>query len=388
MTIHLCQELIEEIFERLPPKTLLRFRSLSKSWYSRISSPDFIHRHKSRSVEKDLIVHKTRYRDDEVEYIYTLHSEDQLPLCGGEFSYKDIMPVKIPGLYPEIVGSCNGIICMVDYSNDECRICLWNFSIRRKLIIPDHPSLIHPDIDPHDAVLGFGFDPITNDYKIVFISYCENKSFLYSMKTNSWREIPFFTAPFSIVEPNQACFVDGALHWVVKYHGKKDHFIMTFHLNSHVFGTITLPEPMWKTRQLTVINNSLAVISRYTDKYHSGVDNTCMWVMREYDNAASWSKVINLDMRNFEKAKVMKPITNGCLVFNTMGQWFKVYNHETRDLTRLMGFRTTCDDIETESYVESLELLDKGTSCGETISWTETTCRMFSYSYNQNNNGV
>nr|GEV06275.1 hypothetical protein [Tanacetum cinerariifolium] len=118
----------------------------------------------------------------------------------------------------------------------------------RKLIVPDHPCFIHPDVAPHDVesrpdvVLGLGFDPITNDYK------------------------------------NQACFVDGALHWVVKYSGKQDHFIMTFHLSSHVFGTIALPESMRNTRQITVINGSLAVISRYDDKYHIFLCRQYMYV--------------------------------------------------------------------------------------------------------------
>ena len=38
-------DLISEILLRLPPKPLLQFRSVSKAWYSLISSPRFHHRH-------------------------------------------------------------------------------------------------------------------------------------------------------------------------------------------------------------------------------------------------------------------------------------------------------------------------------------------------------
>ncbi|KAI3790358.1 hypothetical protein L2E82_03340 [Cichorium intybus] len=106
--------LIIEIFTRLPPKSLLRFRSLSKSWYSCISSPDFIRKHTLQSPQKLLIRHRNRLGD-----FSTLQSQDKLPLCG----YFGIRAVKFP--YDKdcvIVGSCNGMLCLFDFK--EYRICL------------------------------------------------------------------------------------------------------------------------------------------------------------------------------------------------------------------------------------------------------------------------
>lgn len=84
---HLCDELIGEIFEKLPVKSLLRLRSLSKSWCFSIDSPDFILRYTHRimkSPQKVLIKHLLpcdQTKTDKTEGIYTLHSKVQLPLC-------------------------------------------------------------------------------------------------------------------------------------------------------------------------------------------------------------------------------------------------------------------------------------------------------------------
>ncbi|CAH1426644.1 unnamed protein product [Lactuca virosa] len=124
MSSYLCEELIVEIFTRLPSKSLLRFRSLSKLLYCIICSPDLICVHTFRSPQKLLIRHRNHYKKEYTENFYTLHSEDQLAWCTS-------------GGYLEI------------------HISLWNPSIRRKLNLPDCPlRRFHT---------GFGFDPITDD---------------------------------------------------------------------------------------------------------------------------------------------------------------------------------------------------------------------------------
>ncbi|MFS7981813.1 putative F-box domain, leucine-rich repeat domain superfamily, F-box-like domain superfamily [Helianthus anomalus] len=41
-------DLMVEIFERLPSKSIIRFRSLSKYWHSRLVTPEFIRKHRLR----------------------------------------------------------------------------------------------------------------------------------------------------------------------------------------------------------------------------------------------------------------------------------------------------------------------------------------------------
>ncbi|CAH1426656.1 unnamed protein product [Lactuca virosa] len=91
---------------------------------------------------------------------YTLHSEDQLPLCptGG---YNGIKAVQFPCSRAfTIVGSCDGIFCLSEYQKG---ISLWNPSIRRKQSLPDYPGRTRCifSIGP-----GFGFEPSTIDMKM------------------------------------------------------------------------------------------------------------------------------------------------------------------------------------------------------------------------------
>ena len=214
MPPYLGEDLVCEIFERLPSKSLMRFRCLSKSWYSRIGSPHFKRRHYLRSSQKVIIRHWEIYSRDvrdvrvrrldyhsrrEVKDLHTLHSDDCFPLC-HELGLFDMSTQQFPCHLSKVVNSCNGILCLDDYDGEH--IILWNPSIRRKLTIPDHPSFGEQDL----MSVGFGFDSVTDDYKIVIICYSididsgngtAEKSFVYSIKTSVWSSIAF--------PPNIAC---------------------------------------------------------------------------------------------------------------------------------------------------------------------------------------
>ncbi|KAJ0647666.1 putative F-box domain-containing protein [Helianthus annuus] len=142
MSCDLCEELIIEIFTRLPVKSLLRFRSVSKSLCACIGSPDFIRLHTLRSQEKVMFVHRVCSKgphyplhtrgQHHFNYMYTLHSRGQLP----RDPYIGVRAAEYPFREFSIVGSSNGIICLHEYGNG---INLWNPSIRRKVTVHDRP---------------------------------------------------------------------------------------------------------------------------------------------------------------------------------------------------------------------------------------------------------
>ncbi|GJY84009.1 F-box/kelch-repeat protein-like protein [Tanacetum coccineum] len=217
--------------------------------------------------------------------------------------------------------------------------------------------------------VGFGFDPIAKDYNIVGIFYDRSvrahTSFIYSLKTNSWSKTDFPTRPnFSVM--TRAILFNGALHWVATETSNiRERMILTFYLSSHVFGTISLPEPSRRAEKLTILNGCLGVISR--ERW-----TTWIWVMREYDNVASWSLVHELGMKRFNRLRVIKALSNGGLLFgvsNLSSSWITVYYPETGVLSEVLKLKGTCRRLDMEMYVESFELLDKGTPCGNTISW-------------------
>ena len=95
-----------------------------------------------------------------------------------------------------MVGTCNGLFCLSDdklsYSN--C-LCLWNPCVR-KLVYLLIPNVTYATHDGFDTTIGFGFDPKTNDYKVVRLvtlldgldlEHSRTEAKIYSLSTGEWR---------------------------------------------------------------------------------------------------------------------------------------------------------------------------------------------------------
>ncbi|XP_076909083.1 F-box/kelch-repeat protein At3g06240-like [Bidens hawaiensis] len=372
MSGYVCDDLLVQIFERLPPKSIIRFRSLSKYWRSRLLSPEFLHLHRLRSsknppkvIIRHIIGGEIHDRD-----IYTLHSQDKLPL--NPYSrFVGIPGVEFPYyLYPlrsSVIGSCNGILCV----HNNTSITLWNLLVRRKLIVPLH-SPLKSSTYGSSLALGFGFDSITDDYNIVAVSY-NSGAFIYSLKTDSWSVIPSPSVRVSYSSiTSKACFFNGILHWVGKgnstAHESWTNLILTFNLSSRVFLYIWLPECR-VIEQVTTINGCLVVASSV---YDQSMKKSYSWihVMKANGNIESWSAPFKMKRKPFDEIKVFQPINNSDILAY-YGEGSNVYNIQT-GFRKSLEFGPGCCKVEMETYVESLELADnkRATKCGKTVySW-------------------
>ncbi|MFS7935015.1 putative F-box domain-containing protein [Helianthus anomalus] len=341
MSKDLCDEMTVEIFSRLPTKSLLRFRAVSKSLCAYIGSPAFIRLHALRSPKKFLCIHHDGYNDKGIyktKNFYTFHSEGQLPYN----SYMGINPIKYPFIDAILAfGSCNGILCLLAYGKG---VTLWNPSTRRKVAIRD-PRTFRGE----SPVYGFGYDPVIQDYKILRISHPT----LFVFTVTSYQ-----------------CLFNGALYWVETHvstlifnkYTYYDHHIMTFDFSSEVCSSIELPEPTLETSGLAVIKGSLAVISAKSVRH-----NDCtIWVRREYNNtSAFWSVAFKLNTVSHgdQVDRFFQLTTTDDLLLDAYGRGIKVYNPETEVLSQLANFSASSHVVGMYICVERLELLDMGTSC-------------------------
>ncbi|KAJ0453930.1 putative F-box domain, galactose oxidase/kelch, beta-propeller, F-box associated interaction [Helianthus annuus] len=341
MPVDLCEQLILEIFSRLPSKSLLRFRSVSKSLCACIGSSSFIQLHSLQSPNKVMIIHQAQYKGGEEcsKYMYTLHSE-------GQLSYIGIPPVEYPFRSSSIiVGSCNGILCVYKFRNGG--IHLWNPLLKRIVTVHDHPFQRQYWVD------GFGYDTIIEDYKVLRIG--RQRSSVYTVKTHTWHEIASPTTPFPCWKSCQ-CLFNGALHWVVVHTASPvwRYYLLAFDLSSEVFSTIELPEPSWETTVVTIIKGCLAVIS-------SKDDNCRIWVMRDYNKIASWYVAYDLNSNPFKGVNKVVQITPSdellCISFD---KEIVVYNPETHVRSTLVDFDDSLGILDMNLCVESLGLLDVG----------------------------
>ncbi|KAK4576438.1 hypothetical protein RGQ29_027126 [Quercus rubra] len=92
-------------------------------------------------------------------------------------------------------------------------------------------------------------------------------------------------------------FVNGALH-LVCYKTTPEirflHFVLVFDLEDEVFREIPLPKHSnmfyWKWVSILAYGNSIAVIEP-----GYSVDTLDIWVLKNYADASSWTKIISLD---------------------------------------------------------------------------------------------
>ncbi|MFS7915916.1 putative F-box domain-containing protein [Helianthus anomalus] len=121
-------EIQEEIMKRLPVRSLLQFRSLSKAWKSLIDSSDFITHYYASNQLQHLLV---RYLDpvDSKRKFVSIVDDDTFP--------QQKVPLPIPMLVDmyhsyRIIGISHGLLCL--YGHDAVgnyMAVVWNPSVRK-----------------------------------------------------------------------------------------------------------------------------------------------------------------------------------------------------------------------------------------------------------------
>ncbi|KAM7497927.1 hypothetical protein LguiA_022341 [Lonicera macranthoides] len=89
-----------------------------------------------------------------------------------------------------IIGTCNGLVCLSEDAQQYTDIMtLWNPSIRKFVRLP-YPNFGYNAHGAYLLLVGFGFNPVTNDYNVVRVAYpkkVETKVVeLYELSTGSW----------------------------------------------------------------------------------------------------------------------------------------------------------------------------------------------------------
>ncbi|XP_052171332.1 F-box protein At3g07870-like [Diospyros lotus] len=360
---YLPQELLVEIFKRLPVKSLLRLRSVSKSWCSLISSREFITLHMNYSVNNTRML--VCYYPSER---YALHYDNDAFELHSEVEF----PFRMPNSYYRIVGSCNGLVCvgynLVFYSND---LFLWNPSIRKIVTLPT-PGITFKSHGACMLVLGFGFDSKSNDYKVVRIVYLQGRNGLnkvppevelYELSTGTWRGISAVIPPYQMYNCSLQANVNGAVHWIASHVTKiagLGSFILAFDLSDEVFKEMRLPSTLVHECPVAM---SIAACGELLSLFHyhrSSSSNRCcsVWVMQKYGMDNSWTKLFNVELLQGVSA-VLGSRKNGELLVVTSDDKLVSYDPDDGEVKDLGLRRTTTCSLYANTYIESLILFDR-----------------------------
>ncbi|KAI8005593.1 F-box protein [Camellia lanceoleosa] len=258
MSDYIPPELLIDILTRLPAETLVRFTLVCRSWYSLITTPSFISHHLNRTISNPNNTHLLlRYctEDPIEEEHYSLRFDDPITNTFNEYA-----KLKFPFTFIDppfgIVGSCNGLICISD--DQACYnhgMFLWNPLIRKSLLIP-YANVRFRSHGPFMHSLGFGFDSVSNDFKVVRIVHigldCDRvppEVELYTLKTGIWRNISDKALSYIVVARSRQAYINGVSHWVAhtpRYGGIFRNLIVSFDMNDEVFREIFISR--WQIR--------------------------------------------------------------------------------------------------------------------------------------------
>ncbi|XP_073131647.1 F-box/kelch-repeat protein At3g23880-like [Henckelia pumila] len=366
---NLPEEILVEILAKLPVKSLLRFRCVSRSWLELISSQHFIKAHLNSS-RQDLNLSNYKIMLSIREF-----PTYDLKYCPLNFLLHEPWSTDASSIdYPKsssvcVVGSCNGLICLVINEKD---LFLWNPSTRQSRKLPPANFNMGRAGSPNDH--SFGFHESGDDYKVVnILSVFEKKgqyklmAMIYSLKSDSWKRVGDFKGCLlkddfkgRVIEDDSGKFASGKLHWCTAQ-SRFTHedaaewdIIISLDIESEVFGVLEQPNYMKKDKcelLLGVLGECICVLC---ENYENST--TDLWVLKEYGVKESWTKLAVIPstdpIDSLWHSMPMFILPNGGILFSTYGRYFVVYNPKDHS-TKIFDINNSRYS-EANIYVESL----------------------------------
>ncbi|KAF8080050.1 hypothetical protein N665_0979s0006 [Sinapis alba] len=189
--------LIEDILEKLPVKSLLKFKSVSTQWKSTIESPYFKKKQLLYSQPEDpniLIISLYEGEDNE-------HVTRMLKIGSSDL-------IKLPACIPIPLEKNKALLC-------------YTYSVCGKAALIRVMNQIGTWTGDNDGILcklGFGKDKFRGRYKLVWsynsfglslsnATVCE----VFDFNTNTWKYVT--ASPVRIFDEQTPVHIDGSLYW-------------------------------------------------------------------------------------------------------------------------------------------------------------------------------
>ncbi|KAI3932272.1 hypothetical protein MKW98_024992 [Papaver atlanticum] len=258
----LDEDIVCDILSRLPVKSLLRFKCVSKRWCSLIQDPYFVDLHFARSkARQHLLVAEPLPQKLNRRNVPGNMTKGRHPmhLLTAETFLQERGTVNSTTLnsvihtmkntntfsFETYVGPVNGLICFTNKHS----VCMYNISTRD--VTPWVKSTLQKEVkemygkDISIRSHGFGFDPATKEYKVVcmwtgYIWETDNFWEVLTVGHNTWRkinDIPPYTRGFT----DSGVYVNGSIYWCTWKHNGDADFIVAFDVGCEMLRTIQIP---------------------------------------------------------------------------------------------------------------------------------------------------
>ncbi|CAN0854208.1 F-box/LRR-repeat/kelch-repeat protein At2g27520 [Linum grandiflorum] len=221
MKMSLPEDIQNEILLRADVKTLIRLKAGCKSWNSLVKDPSFISKHMTlQKSSKILLAPGSGESSSSFNSITNFPSVNFVDICSPtddvvEYIYDSIQFSHTARILTQ---SCRGLFLVGYYNRNKLEIpqhlAIVNPATKEKRVLPQS-DLFHPvsGIAPKVMLYGLGYDSQTNDYGVVrlfdvrlfdMVDQSVTIAELYSMRSNSWREVDIGTAISNVLPLHDA----------------------------------------------------------------------------------------------------------------------------------------------------------------------------------------
>lgn len=279
-------EIITNILYHLPAKSLGQFKCVSKHWLSLISDPEFINRHQNTHNRNHLICDS----DDGSLYSLPLNQQDEKP---------NKLNLQLP--HSEVFifhGSCNGLVlCSSDDFVSDHSLVVFNPTTKDMIELPQSSYEKINNLLEIDIMYGFGYDSVSDDYKVVTISYFHYNYLIppdsmsvhvYSFRSNTWKWVVDSPYDHSHGKSLPGVFVNGFVHWIGVKGSDGLPVIVAFSLANETFSEVPSPK---MGNGVEVMCKSDCRLVGLGEKLGMFMEDE-VWVMNEYGVRESWSKIL------------------------------------------------------------------------------------------------
>ncbi|KAH6771727.1 hypothetical protein C2S51_010131 [Perilla frutescens var. frutescens] len=309
----LPSEMIEDILSRLPIRSIIRCKCVCKPWRNLLVTREFVKSHLSKSVAclavSFLAYYPKPYKF--FEFVDELNLDRHMPRWIMVTLFNCNLPCREP-----LHSSANGLLFLCTQGpshSDLYRLqpgrVMWRRSFficnpitREYITLPCPRESSSSKEQLQLDTYGFGVSRMNNgQYKLVRmfhqcirgthvpVKLAESECQVYTVGTGSWRRIGPGGRPLLYTENDVGVFLNGNLHWLAREVEGSFVWISCFDLVTEVFSTFSPPLHLRGSPTRSMVMSDLGECLCLCDK--SADDVFVIWLMKEYGDDKSWTKV-------------------------------------------------------------------------------------------------
>ncbi|KAM7529081.1 hypothetical protein LguiB_032491 [Lonicera macranthoides] len=355
-------DILFNIFLRLPVKSILRFRSVCKSWRQLLFDPLFIQTHvddtnRHCQCHERLLVQST----SRTFYSVDLEESSKGNAVLINFPLRATSDIKV-------LGSCNGLLCLL---MEFLELVLWNPSTGNYKKLP----AVQPPVEDDYQTVGLGYDSSLDDYKMVRIIRIggEYRVDMYSLKGNSWKiigNIPDHKI-FRDNDHGHGLCLNGSIYW------KGHHNIIRFDLKNEKFSKVP-----WRRRDMQHVysRGGLLVKGRYLGFHYTrqNGDLVVLVLKENRDNKEEWVQLMTIPSKCVQTRlgstyKALQPVCfwkNGKVLLYKVEPTKKISRNNLRD--NLFWGKFLVYDPKRSSILEDFPIGGISGMCWKRMTYNES----------------